>query len=276
MSHLPASHFRSRGQHSCLVILTRAALTLSVGTLSVGALSACDEPTPAASKPIESAELKLEAVASNVEAEVEREKEAPQFSIDESSVKITHSRYLIDRPDGLSKLRAQLEAQKAHIQGKELTLEIARQAKLPWVTALLSELQTAGAVAFEIKTPTRSEYPEQVTFTASTEIGDLPSCTPVSAIQADRTTVTWKQGGGAQSRRGRGLGGPDLSTTGLSIARLAKACPTGNSVLLGAHEAVDWGLVYDLAASTSRIEDTTFERRVLLLKEPKPGKRVEL
>ena len=250
-------------------IASAIALTSVLGT------GACDEPE--APQPLKNAELKLESASPPAEdSPPDKAKTAPTFEVDESSAKLGYSRYLVDRADGLEKLRTALEAHKAHIDGKDVVLTIDRQAKLTWVTTYLKELEAVGARAFEIKTPTRADYPKSVRFTATDEVAELPACTPVSTIQEDRTTVTWKLGGGAQSRRGRGLGGPDLSTTGLSIARLAKACPKSDAVAVGAHESVNWGLVYDLAASTNRIEDTSFNRRVLLLTEPKPGKAVKL
>lgn len=251
------------------------ATVFSMCSAMVLSTTACDEPK--APEPLKNAELKLESPSPTPADSPDKDSEkVPTFEIDESSAKVGYSRYLIDRADGLAKLRSELEAQKAHIDGKELKVVIARKAKLPWVTTYLASLEAMGARAFEVETPTRADYPNHVRFTATKQVEGLPACTPVSVIQEDRTTVTWKLGGGSQSRRGRGLGGPDLSTTGLSIERLAKACPKGKTVVVGAHQAVTWGLLYDLAASTSRIEDTSFEQRVLLLQDPQPGKRVDI
>jgi hypothetical protein len=86
----------------------------------------------------------------------------------------------------------------------------------------------------------------------------------------------WKRNGGVAGKRAKGMAGPDLSMTGESIERVAKACKQGSVLFVAGAPEIDWGLVYDLAASTKQLKDAHFEAIGLLSQTPVPGHRIEL
>lgn len=233
----------------------------------------CEEPQKAP-EPLKSATLEVEPTPAPAPAKTEPPKRAPSFEVDETSVKVGYTRFFVDKPSDKTKLRTELEQARQYVDGQEVKITANRKAKLPWLVTYLDELSQVGAKALVITTPTRGDYPTTITLAPFSQ-ANPPGCTPVAAIQEDRSTVTWKLAGGGQTRRGRGLGGPDLSTTGESIARLYKACKGGDTVVLGAHDAVEWGLVYDLVASTYRIEETAIGQRRLLPQLNKAGAKVK-
>jgi hypothetical protein len=72
------------------------------------------------------------------------------------------------------------------------------------------------------------------------------------------------------------MAGPDLSMTGETIERNAKACKEGTQLFVAGAPGVEWGLIYDLAASAYTLTDVRFDSRVLLGETPVPGHKVAL
>ncbi len=208
--------------------------------------------------------------------ETPKPKGAPHLSIDDLGPKIGFSRVLLDKPEGRAKLDKELEENKAHFDGKEATLTIIRKAKLAHVVSMVEALEKIGATKIIIKTDTRKEYPAQLAFTPQGKAEELASCTVVGMVLADRGTAIWKIAGGTASKRTKGFAGPDLTMTGETIERYAKACKNSSTFLVSAAEEIEWGLVYDLAASTKKLEDAKFDRYVLLLETPIAGRKVNV
>ena len=101
-------------------------------------------------------------------------------------------------------------------------------------------------------------------------------CAVVGMILEDRSAAIWKFAGGTAIKKAKGLAGPDLSTTGETIERFGKGCKGSNMFFVSAGETVEWGLAYDLAASTRSLSDVKFDNLVLLEKTPTSGRKVEL
>ena len=200
----------------------------------------------------------------------------PDFEIDSIGPKVGFERTLTDTPEGLSKFREELEKQKEYITGKDLTLVVDRQAKRPWVVSYLSGLFNQGVGSVKIKTDTREGYPGELKFLAQSKASGAPGCAAVGMILDDRSTAVWKLSGGTASRRQKGMAGPDLSMTGETLERVGKQCKGSTDFFVSAAETVEWGLIYDLAASSQRLEKFKFERMVLLSEIPTPGHKVEL
>lgn len=240
--------------------------------LLLAACLGCEEP--AKPQALDTASnFKVEEPAKPSAPPVER---PPTFEIDMSSPKLGYERYLVEHPNDVEKLRTELSAKREFIDGKALSLTVDRQAKLEWVTTYLSLLEAFGATSFAITTDTRGDYPKTVTFSTQAALKQAPSCSVISIIGEDRTTSTWQLSGGKARQRRRGLGGPDLSTTGTTIESVAKGCKGSDTVFVSGHESVNWGLIYDLAASTAVLEKVRFEHWGLLAPTPTPGKRVTL
>ena len=200
----------------------------------------------------------------------------PDFEIDSIGAKVGFERAMTETSEGLEKLRADLAKQKAHVEGKELVVRIDRQAKRPWVATYLTELFKAGAESVKLKTDTREGYPTELKFLSQAEATSPPKCSAVGMILDDRSTAVWKLSGGTASKRGKGMAGPDLSMTGETLERVGKQCKESDMFFVSGAESVEWGLIYDLAASSQRLEKFRFERMVLLDAVPTPGHKIEL
>jgi hypothetical protein len=208
--------------------------------------------------------------------ETPKPKGPPELSIDSIGPKVGFSRVLLERQEGRAKLKAELEQNREHFADKPSTLIVDRVAKQPQVAAFLEELGALGSKPVTIKTESRKDYPSDVSFVPENAIGDVPSCSVVAMVTEDRGTAVWKLGGGAAGKRQKGMAGPDLTMTGETIQRLAKACSQSRVLFVSAAEGLEWGFVYDLAASTKTYDKAYFDAVVFLSKPPVPGHKVEL
>lgn len=251
--------------------MTRTAvLVLALASLGLGA---CDDPPPK-KNPFEPPPK--ETVEPPKDAAPPKPAGPPELSIDDLGPKVGFSRVLLDKPEGRDKLREELTANKQHYEGKEATLSVIRKAKLVWVTTLMSELGKIGASKVIVKTETRKEFPGELAFTPQAKAPTPEPCAVVGMILEDRSAAVWKIAGGTAIKRAKGLAGPDLSTTGETIERFAKGCKGSSMFFVSADETVEWGLAYDLAASTRSLEDVKLDTLVLLEKTPTAGRKVEL
>lgn len=208
--------------------------------------------------------------------EVPKPKGPPELGIDDLGPKVGFTRVLLDKPEGREKLAKELNEIKSQYEGKEPVLDVIRKAKLVWVMTLMNELGKIGVTKVIVKTETREDYPKQLTFTTQAKAPKPEPCALAGMILEDRSSAIWKVSGGTAMKRAKGLAGPDLSTTADTIERLAKACKQSNVFFVSADENVEWGLAYDLAATTTKIEDVKLETLVLLEKFPTAGRKVEL
>lgn len=200
----------------------------------------------------------------------------PDFEIDSIGAKVGFERSMIDTNEGLEKLRADLAKQKAHVDGKDITVRVDRKAKRAWVATYLTEVFKAGASSVKLKTDTREGYPTELSFLSQAEATSASKCSAVGMILDDRSTAVWKLSGGTASRRQKGMAGPDLSMTGETLERVGKQCKESDLFFVSGAESVEWGLIYDLAASSQRLEKFRFERMVLLNEVPTPGHKIDL
>lgn len=200
----------------------------------------------------------------------------PSLVIDSIGPKVGSERINLQYPDGKQKLGEELEKNKSAFENQDVRLEIDRKAKPEWVSLYFDALGKIGISKVLVRTETRKEFPSELGFTPEARLGSPASCSVVAMILADRGTAVWKLGGGVAGKRPKGMAGPDLTMTGDSVERLGKACQQGNALFVAGAEGIEWGLVYDLAASTTTLESARFDTRVLLSKTPVPGRKVAL
>ncbi len=200
----------------------------------------------------------------------------PAFEIDTLSAKVGYERALLDKPDGRTTLQQLLKPAGNFVDGQDVTLLVDRSAKLPWVVAFLDELGKLGAKHVLVKTETRKEFSGSLPFTPEPTLKPPPDCSVVAMVLEDRGTAVWKLSGGVATKHGKGMAGPDLSMTGDNIERFAKGCKQSSTLFVSAGPSVEWGLAYDLAASSKTIEKASFDSFVLLEETPVPGRKVAL
>ncbi|MBI3201258.1 MAG: biopolymer transporter ExbD [Myxococcales bacterium] len=200
----------------------------------------------------------------------------PELAIDDLGPKVGFSRVLLDKPEGRDKLKEELNQVKEHFAGKEATLSVIRKAKISSVAIMMNELGRIGTTKVIIKTETRKDFPGELAFVPEAKAPTPEPCAVVGMILGDRSAAIWKFAGGTAIKKAKGLAGPDLSMTGETIERFAKGCKGSNMFFVSADESVEWGLAYDLTASTRSLADVKFDNLVLLEKTPTAGRKVEL
>ena len=200
----------------------------------------------------------------------------PDFEIDSIGVKVGFERAMTETSEGLEKLRSDLTKQKAYVEGKDLVVRVDRKAKRSWVATYVAELFKAGVGSVKLKTESREGFPTELKFLPQAEAKSAPKCSAVGMILDDRSTAVWKLSGGTASRRQKGMAGPDLSMTGETLERVGKQCKDSDLFFVSGAESVEWGLIYDLAASSQRLEKFKFERMVLLDAIPTPSHKIDL
>jgi hypothetical protein len=209
-------------------------------------------------------------------------KRAPELAVDEISPKVGFSRAVLFKPDGKpnpegqSQLVAELTEAKDYVAGKDVTLTVHRQAKTAWVTAYLAELGKLGPSSVSLQTETRSDYPKQIKVVPQNRVEKPAACSLVGMILENRATAIWRLSGGTARKRDRGMGGPDLTMTGDTIESMAKGCKESSLFFVQGAEGVEWGLVYDLAASALAHPKAGLDVAVILNEPPVAGHPVEL
>jgi hypothetical protein len=200
---------------------------------------------------------------------------APELEIDTVSTKVGFERALLQNPEGRAKLTQLLTDAKKWIEGQELKVVVDRKTKVAWVATYLDELGKLGPSKITIRTDTRKDYNQEQRFTPEAK-AKAPPCSLVAMVTTDFGTAVWRLSGGVASKRGRGMAGPDLSMTGETIERMGKACSDSSTFFVSVAEGVEWGLAFDLAASSRVLEKVKFEDTVLLGEIPTPGHKVDL
>jgi hypothetical protein len=201
---------------------------------------------------------------------------APELVVDSIGVKVGWSRVLLDKPEGSERLAQELSAVKGQLAGAVEPLRVERMARVSWVTRLLGALAAQDVTKVTIKTDTRKEYASELHFIALSAAKEAPVCSVVAMVLEDRATAVWKLSGGVATKRARGFAGPDLTMTGETLERFGKACKDSTLLFVSAAPGVEWGQVFDLAASARALATVRFERFVVLDEPPTPGHKVAL
>lgn len=200
---------------------------------------------------------------------------APVLEIDTVSPKVGFERALLQHPEGKAQLTQLLTDAKRWIEGKDVVLIVDRKTKVPWVATYLDELGKVNPSKITIKTETRKEFSQDQHFVPEAKV-QAPPCSVVAMVTSDYATAVWKLSGGTAGKRSRGMAGPDLSMTGDTIERFAKGCKESSTFFVSVADGIEWGLAFDLAASSRVLEHAKFDTSVLLNQIPTPGQKVEL
>lgn len=237
-------------------------------TMSAGALVACEEATPPAPR--------VEPKPAPEPPPEPPPKSPPSLSVDEGGPQVRGLGVVLTQPNGApdavgrQKLQTYLEDEREFLADKELSVSVVRKAKTNYVAIFLEELAKFSPSKISITTETRGDLPGTVPFVAQSKVADAKECTLIGTITEDRGTAIWRLSGGAARKRGRGMGGPDLTLTGETIASMAKDCESDVFFVTGV-EGVEWGLVYDLAAAGISLEKAGLTRAVVPTSEATAG-----
>ena len=200
---------------------------------------------------------------------------APTLEIDTISPKVGSERALLMHPEGKAELTRLLGEAKRWFEDKSAVLIVDRKTKVSWVVTYLDELAKIGVSNVTIRTDTRKEFSQDQHFVPEAKV-QAPPCSVVGMVTSDYSTAVWKLSGGTAGKRGKGMAGPDLSMTGDTIERFAKGCKESSTFFVQVAEGIEWGLAFDLAASSRVLEHAKFDTSVLLNEIPTPGHKVDL
>ncbi len=257
-----------------LQMILRRSITLPAFALLCGAFISlgCDDPPPKKNPfAAPSDTVKPPPIDS-----VPKPKGPTEFSVTSDGPKVGFSPILIEKKDGKDRLAKALEEEKEHVDGKDVPLAVDRKAKLDWVMAMFEGLTKLGASHIVVKTETRPKFHATLSFTPQAKLTNPPACSVVAVVLKDRGTAVWKLSGGTATKRSKGFAGPDLSMTGETIEKRAGACKDSTNIFLSADEGIEWGLVYDIGASTKDLEKVKLDTFILLQQRPVAGHKVEL
>jgi hypothetical protein len=200
----------------------------------------------------------------------------PTIAIDTSGVLVAGMRVTLDGTGAAERLKSELEQHREFVEQKEVRVSAERKVKPAYIGAVLSGLGAAGASRVLVRTSTRSDFPAEVGFLPPDKARTAPKCSVIGMILADRSTAVWHLQGGVAGRRGKGMAGPDLTLTGETIRQQAKSCKESSILFVAGAEGVEWGLVYDLAASSKTFGNVLFTEAAVVSTPPVPGRPVEL
>ncbi len=200
----------------------------------------------------------------------------PTIAVDTSGALVAGTRVSLDGSGAPERLKTELSQHREFIEGKEARFSAERPVKPAYVATMVDALVAVGAARALVRTSTRPEFPSEVGFVSVAKGRSAPACSVVTMITDDRGSATWSLKGGVAGKRGKGMAGPDLTLTAETLTAHAKKCPESQSLFVGGAPGVEWGLVYDLAASSKTLTKPYFTDLIVLAESPVPGHAVEL
>jgi hypothetical protein len=200
----------------------------------------------------------------------------PTLVVDTSGALVAGTRVSLDGNGAPDRLKTELSQHREFIEGKEVRAAAERPVKPAYVATLVDALGALGATRTLIRTSTRSDFPGEIGFNSLEHARSAPPCSLVAMITEDRGSAVWSLKGGVAGKRGKGMAGPDLTLTGETLTTHAKKCPESQILFVAGATGVEWGLVYDLAASTKTLPKAYFSELAILAESPVPGRPVSL
>jgi hypothetical protein len=200
----------------------------------------------------------------------------PTLVVDTSGALVAGTRVSLDGSGAPDRLKTELSQHREFIEGKEVRAAAERPVKPAYVATLVDALGALGATRTLLRTSTRAEFPAEIGFISLDRARSAPPCSVVAIITDDRGSAVWSLKGGVAGKRGKGMAGPDLTLTGETLTTHAKKCPESQVLFVGGATGVEWGLVYDLAASTKTLPKAYFSEIAVLAESPVPGRPVSL
>jgi len=200
----------------------------------------------------------------------------PTIVLDTSGALVAGTRVTLDGAGASERLKSELEQHRSFLDKQDVRVAAERKVKPAYVGAMLAGLGAVGASRVLVRTSTRSDFPTEIGFLPPDKAKTAPNCSVIGMILADRSSAVWHLKGGVAGRRSKGMAGPDLTLTGETIREKAKACKESTILFVAGAEGVEWGLVYDLAASSKTFGTLFFSESALVSTPPVPGRPVEL
>jgi biopolymer transport protein ExbD len=247
-------------------------LQLVLCSIAVAGLAACDDPPkPAAGASSATASAATAAPPPTAPA---RPTSMPDLAVDAEGPYLGGQRVnLADAtgPEKLGKIVKDLP-----INGKPVTLQVDKKAKVSAVAAVVVALGEAGAPKITIKTDGRNDLPKTLDVTPESRLSSAAGCSIVATVLKDLSTAVWPFKGGMARKQRKGLAGPDLSHTGEQLEKDLASCDSTTAFFSG-DDSVGWESAFNLAG-TVLVSDKKkkLDTLVLLHEEPVAGRAVTL
>jgi hypothetical protein len=193
---------------------------------------------------------------------------APEIIVDRSTISIGADKVATGEPALGDRISALL-AGKPAIEGHVVDMVAMRNAKPSQVAAVVAALRGARASSVNVKTEARDQTTQKLPVSFPSSLAD---CAVVAWIAKDAVIAVWPAGGGATKRVARGLAGPDM-TLGIDAVRAQWGSCAAPVVVVGADEAMNWGLIFDLGTSALTAPGSRASSAVLVTTAT-PGKKV--
>jgi hypothetical protein len=196
----------------------------------------------------------------------------PEIIVDPNQVAVGKE-HVLTAADGLADRVATLIDPASIETPEERPVEVVvmRAVKPSQVAAVLVALRRAKAKEAIVKTESREGTTDKLSLSFATSV---PECATVAWIAQDAAIDVWPAGGGVAKRVIRGLAGPDMTLGVEAISDRFEKCGA-SALVVGADEAMTWGLVFDLATSVLRTPGARASAAILVTGVT-PGRRVEL
>jgi len=184
---------------------------------------------------------------------------APDIIVDPTYVSIGNDRVLAGEPGLADKMSVFLNG-RPMIEGRTVDAVVMRNAKPSQVAAVVHALRRAKASGVGLKTEARDNSTQRLPLSFD---ANLPPCTTVAWIAKNAAIDVWPAGGGRAKRLYKGLAGPDMTLGVEAIRSLGERCDSSDLVV-GADDAMTWGLVFDLATMALQAPGARTSRAVLV------------
>jgi hypothetical protein len=243
--------------------------------MSAAFASGCDKGSEGASPP-PSALSPTNTTPPQAPAPIARSHALPEIIVESSKVTIGKE-HVPAAPQGLADRVATLldtaaiGASLEDPEARPLEVVVMRSVKPSQVGAVVLALRHAKAKGAVFKTEARDGSTQKLSLSFATSV---PDCATVAWIAKDAAIDVWPAGGGVAKRVIRGLAGPDITLGLEAIGARANACGA-SALVVGADEAMTWGLVFDLATSVLQTPGARSSAAIVVTTAT-PGRRVEL
>jgi hypothetical protein len=235
-----------------------------------GLSSACDKEPAAGGEPLTEAGHTPRPEETAGAPSAQPEARAPDIIVDRSRVAIGPDRVPAEERALADKITVFLTGRPA-VEGRSVDFVAMRDAKPSGVAAIVTALRRAKATGAKVKTEARDGTTQSVPLAFATSIQD---CTTIAWIAKDDAIDVWPAGGGRAKRVIKGLAGPDM-TLGTEAVRTRQSGCGASQLIVGADDAISWGLVFDLTSSALHAPGASASS-VVLVTSAVPGRKLVL
>jgi hypothetical protein len=196
----------------------------------------------------------------------------PKIVVEPGSFAINAERVNPTDPDPIGQI-ASLITGKPQVENAMVELDVKRAVKPSQMWTMIQALKKAKAKGAIARTENRDKVitPFEITFPSP----QLPACTVVGYIAKDARINVWPIGGGAAKVYSKGFAGPDMTLGTEGVRDLVGRCDA-TILLVGADDAMTWGLVFDLATISKSSGATKITQFGIVPGTVVPGRKVTI